>query len=58
MRVLFTLVSDIADCFLRKNIKHFMTGLVNKIFRLIYFIFILTTTIYLNVSTPSIVMLL
>jgi len=55
MRVLFPLVSDIADCFLRQNIKHFMTGLVIKILY-IYFIFIWTTKYNLNESRPSIVM--
>ena len=57
MRVLFPLVSDIADCFSRQNIKHFSTGLLDKYF--IYnFIFILTTTYNLNERRRSIVMLL
>jgi len=57
MGVIVPQVSDIADCFSRQNIKHFMTGLVkSSLYN--YFIFILTTTYNLNESKPSIVMLL
>jgi len=52
----FWVINDIADCFSRQNIKHFMTWLVKNILY-IYFIFILTTFYYLMESRPSMVML-
>jgi len=45
------------DCFSRKNITHFSTGLFEKYF-IFLFHFILKTTYTLNENRPSIVMLL